>query len=187
MTIKLNEEQSLDLVKSTCSPSQAHRRSKIFELESKIVHMRDNLDGVQVDIPVEESFHGGMYLRKIAIPKGTLATGAIHKFNHYDIMISGDITVSTDTDQPKRLSGFNFMEGEKGKKRAGYAHEDTHWITIHSLDELPGVDMAAFLTCKTFEELEEFELLLSSAVEQISHDEKIITEHALKLCSGGNL
>ena len=87
----------------------------------------------QVEIPVEHLFVNGMYARKIIIPKGTMLTGRVHKFGYIDIMLSGDITVATP-DGIKRFTGYNVFEGFAGRKRAGCAHEDTHWITVHNTD-----------------------------------------------------
>jgi sRNA-binding regulator protein Hfq len=132
----------------------------------------------QVEIPVKHAFSGGMYSREIVIPKGTLLTGRIHKFDHFDVMISGDISVSTDDGSIKRLTGYHSFEGKAGKKRVGYAHEDTHWITFHSSPELPPDDMYSFLTCSTFDELEQFNIAFNASTEQLKEDEKILTEHA---------
>lgn len=112
----------------------------------------------QIEIPVTHYIHGGMYGRQITIPKGTLLTGQLYKFNHFDVMISGDITVSTDTGERKRLKGFNVFKGMSGKKRAGYAHADTTWITFHVADGVDGEEIQRGLTAGSFTELEEFYL-----------------------------
>lgn len=87
----------------------------------------------QVEIPVKSSNTNGMYCREITIPKGTLLTGRVHLFDYVDIMLSGDITVAT-ADGAKRFTGAHVFDGKAGRKRAGYAHEDTQWITVHRTD-----------------------------------------------------
>lgn len=165
--LQLGEEESLSIVSSV-----SKKREQMDSLELAM------LQHDQVEIPVEHMFHGDMYARKIMIPKGTLLTGRIHKFDHFDIMISGDISVSTDTGEIKRLSGFNLMKGVAGKKRAGYAHEDTHWVTFHSAEEREPESMYEFLTCGSFEELEQFNENLSIALSQIEESEKELSDHA---------
>ena len=91
----------------------------------------------QVEIPVKSSNTNGMYCREITIPKGTLLTGRVHLFDYVDIMLSGDITVAT-ADGAKRFSGANVFDGKAGRKRAGYAHEDTRWVTVHKTDVQDG-------------------------------------------------
>lgn len=176
---KIEESKSLAIVEGVSSVNVAERRSKINALEIAMLQQE------QVPIDVKHRFNGGIYAREITIPKGTLLTGRIHKFDHFDIMLSGDITVSTDTGTVKRLTGLNIMEGKAGKKRAGYAHEDTHWITFHSVNERDPESMYEFLTCGSFEELEEFNHLLEQAMNQIEHDESVLTECAKSIVDKG--
>jgi hypothetical protein len=178
---KLEESRSLAIVAAVSSVDIAERRGKINALEQAM------LQEEQVPIDVNHRFNGGIYAREITIPKGTLLTGRIHKFDHFDIMLSGDISVSTDTGEVKRLTGLNIMEGKAGKKRAGYAHEDTHWITFHCAEERNPEEMYEFLTCGSFEELEEFNHLLEQAMKQIEHDEAVLTECAKAIVDKGDL
>lgn len=173
--VKVNEFESLEIVKSVSSQDIAERRNKIESLELAM------LQHDQVEIPVEHMFHGDIYARKIMIPKGTLLTGRIHKFDHFDIMISGDISVSTDTGEIKRLTGFNLMKGDKGKKRAGYAHEDTHWVTFHSAEERNPEDMYDFLTCGSFEEFEQFCVDIAKVDYNLMIKEFGLTQHEISL------
>lgn len=101
-----------------------HIGEKIEQMEESL------LDMPQVEIPVDSLFVNGMYARKILIPKDTILTGRVHLADYVDIMLCGDITVATP-EGVKRFTGFNIFEGKKGRKRAGYAHEDTHWVTVH--------------------------------------------------------
>lgn len=134
----------------------------------------------QVDIPVKHYIHGGMYGREITIPKGTLITGQLYKFNHFDVMICGDISVSTDCGERKRLTGYNVFEGLSGKKRAGYAHEDTTWITFHVAEGVDGEEIQRGLTVDSFDELEEFYLSLDNASYLDALNSLGITEEAVQ-------
>lgn len=152
-----DEQKGIDIVGSTCLPDKAASIHALLTLESKMKEYP------QLDIPIDHHFHAGMYARELTIKAGTLLTGRIHKFDHFDIMLSGDITVSTDDGQVKRLTGLNIMQGKAGKKRAGYAHVDTHWITFHSTDERHEDEMLDYLTCETFEELDAFNIAVNRA------------------------
>lgn len=177
--IEMSEEKSLALVKAVSVIATKERRSKLSDLEQAM------LQEDQVGIPVNHRFSGGIYAREITIPKGTLLTGRIHKFDHFDIMLSGDVTVSTDNGEVKRLTGLNIMEGKAGKKRAGFTHEDTHWITFHSAEERDPEQMYEFLTCGSFQELDGFNVMLESALAQIEHDEQVLVDHAKSICHKG--
>ena len=105
----------------------------------------------QIELPVEHLFINGMYARKILIPAGTVLTGAVHKWGYVDIMLSGDISVATP-DGIKRLTGWNILEGKAGRKRAGFAHEDTHWITVHKTDATDANGIEEVLTVATIDQ-----------------------------------
>ena len=66
-------------------------------------------------------------------------------------MVSGDVTVTSDEGK-KRLQGFNIFQGKRGKKRAGYAHEDTRWLTFHSSEEMEEDNYIYKLTSNSFQE-----------------------------------
>lgn len=106
----------------------------------------------QVEIPAVGKFINGMYVREIVIPKGTLLTGRVHKYAYLDIMLAGDITVAT-RDGVRRMQGYCCMEGVPGRKRAGYAHEDTRWLTVHRTDQ---EDPATILDHLTFFNMSEY-------------------------------
>lgn len=149
--------KGLSVVSDICVKNKSSNREKILKYEEVAKQLP------QVEIPVNHYIHGGMYGREITIPKGTVLTGQIYKFDHFDIMVSGDITVSTDDDEPRRLTGFNLFKGMSGKKRAGYAHEDTHWITFHPYDGEDGEEIQKFITAENFDELNDFHSEINQA------------------------
>jgi len=106
---------ALKVIDTLCVGNKYDNRAIILNFED----IAKTMD--QIEIPVIHHIHGGMYGREITIPKDTVLTGQIYKFDHFDIMISGDITVSTDTGETKRFTGYNCFKGMSGKKRAGYS------------------------------------------------------------------
>lgn len=152
----LSEEKfCLSVVSDICEKNKKTNRDNILEYEKKAKKLP------QIDVPVTHHIHGGMYGREITIPAGSIITGQIYKFDHFDIMLSGDITVSTDSGEVKRLTGMNIFKGMSGKKRAGYAHKDTRWVTFHPFDGVDGDEIQEFITAETFEELEDFYIKLN--------------------------
>jgi hypothetical protein len=83
----------------------------------------------QIDLQTKHIVHGKVSARYGLIPEGCALTGALTNLDNICILI-GDITVTTD-DGPKRLTGFNVITANKGAKRAGIAHSDTWWVTVH--------------------------------------------------------
>jgi hypothetical protein len=103
-------------------------RKSIFSLEEEMLKMP------QTDLPIKDHFSTGIYAREMFIPKGTVLTGKLHKSDHLNIMLYGDIEIATE-DGLMRMNTPCIIESKKGTKRAGYAHEDTVWITFHVTDE----------------------------------------------------
>ena len=181
------EGNALSIISGLCEVGKVPTRANILAYEE----MAKTLP--QIEIPVKHHIHGGMYGREITIPKGSLITGQIYKFDHFDVMISGDITVSTETGERKRITGYNCFKGESGKKRAGYAHEDTTWITFHPFGEQvseDGEEIQKFITAESFADLDEFNRLVNindynQMVESMSMSESEIrkqVENQLDMC-----
>lgn len=87
-----------------------------------------------VEIEPVHYFADGLYGREITIPAGTVLTGKMHKQAHLNFLMRGEITVWTDQGM-KRLIGPCVVVSQPGCKRAGYAHTDTVWITVHASHE----------------------------------------------------
>lgn len=126
-------------------------RSKIFQLEKEILKI------TQTDIPTKHHFAPGIYMREIFVPKGTVITGAIHKTEHLNILSQGEMSVWTE-DGPKRVKASTVVKSQPGIKRAGYAHEDSVWITVcHNETNESDIDkLFNLFTTNSYEEFLEF-------------------------------
>ena len=100
----------------------------ILSLEKTMLSME------QLPLDVTHHFSKGVYAREMLIPKGTILTGKMHKHNHLNVVLYGDIEVATE-EGSKRITGHCIFESVAGTKRAGFAHEDTLWLTIHPTEE----------------------------------------------------
>lgn len=108
--------------------SEAPMRERVEKLESVIEQ------APQVDCPVRHHFAPGIYAREMTIPAGVVLTGAVHKTEHLNIVVRGHILATTD-DGARELRGGDVFTSKPGTKRAGYAVEETVWITIHATTE----------------------------------------------------
>jgi len=147
VTIKTDESKEIELDLAM---------DKIFELEEKLKEYE------QVNLDVKHHFGGGIYARELLIPKDTVLTGKMHTHEHLNIMLSGDITVSTETGT-KRINKPCVITSKPGTKRAGYAHEDTIWITFHATKE---TDLAVIESIFIADNPQEF-------IEQLKKEDKI--------------
>jgi len=136
MNMISSEESGLSVVGDICVKDKSSNRDAILKYEDYAK------DLPQVDIPVIHHMHGGMYGREITIPKGTVLTGMIYKFDHFDIMISGDITVSTDDAQVIRMKGFNLFKGLSADKPSNNTGGITMPLVV-SDDTPPAINLPA--------------------------------------------
>lgn len=81
---------------------------------------------------LEETHHfaDGIYGRELFIPAGTVLTGKIHRHSTLNLLIQGDITVTTPEGM-RRIQAPAVFVSEPGTKKAGYAHTDTIWVNVH--------------------------------------------------------
>lgn len=102
--------------------------NKILRLEDAIRQLPELL------FETRHHFGPGVYARELFIPAGGVITGKIHRHHHLNILAQGRITVVTE-DGAQTLQAPAILASPPGTKRAGYAHEDTVWITVHGTDE----------------------------------------------------
>jgi len=106
----------------------------IATARDKINHFEAlNLERPQIDLQTTHHLVNGIYARTIFVPKGAALTGAANKHEHLNIY-DGDITVWTEAGE-QRITGRGLLVGHPGSKRAGFAHADTWWTTIHATSE----------------------------------------------------
>jgi hypothetical protein len=103
-------------------------RGKVHALEAQMLTLP------QLDLRVVHYFAQGVYARELHIPKGTILTGAIHKYPNLNIMSQGELTVLTE-EGPVRVKAPFTIVSPAGTKRVAYAHEDTIWTTVFGTQE----------------------------------------------------
>lgn len=124
-------------------------REKVFAIEAEM-RKHDLLD-----LPVRHYFSQGVYARELFIPKGTLLTGQIHKYQQLNIMSQGEMSVLTEDGVVRVKAAFTIVS-PPGTKRIAYAHEDSVWTTIHGTDETDLEKIEAHFIAKNDEEFRAF-------------------------------
>jgi hypothetical protein len=105
-----------------------------------------SIPGSEVSPPVEHTFCDGMYMRKLTVPKGTLAAGKIHRKSCINIVASGDITVLTEFGCKRVLPGETGVS-HAGSRKVVYAHEDTVFINVFRTESTDIDEVEAELAC----------------------------------------
>lgn len=151
---EINERAIMSAINDIANaPENIHLsfREKIEKIE-EVMLTKD-----QVEIPIEHTFFGGMYIRKIVIPKGTLLTSKYHKVGQFDIMLTGRMSILTN-EGVMEIKAPYYGGSSPGLKRFGYVHEEVTWLDIRVAEEDTIENVEKKLFCDTFTELLEYEI-----------------------------
>jgi hypothetical protein len=85
--------------------------------------------------PMDETYGCGTYARQMFIPKDTLIIGKIHRHQHLNFIMQGEVRVFTEFGTKEYKAPCVFIS-EIGLKRSVYAVEDTIWVTVHQTKHL---------------------------------------------------
>jgi hypothetical protein len=113
---------------------------KGFEID-KPTSMLDKVQALQAEVsklpqyePVTKHyFHGGMYCREVFRHVGVLVVGAVHKKEHFYLIVSGTVAITTD-DGVQEVTGPHLFLSKPGTKRAVYAVTDALCMTFHAIE-----------------------------------------------------
>jgi hypothetical protein len=107
----------------------------------------------QAEIPTEHEFIKGMYRRQITFPKGTFATGRIHRDDHMDVVLSGEMIIVSEGGY-KHIKGPCTLTSRAGRKKAGYALTECVWCTYHPTKKTTVEEVEKELFTADFEDIE---------------------------------
>ena len=141
-------------------------RKKILELEKVLM---DNTDGTNIisnqgksivrseQFPLKHSFADGIYIRQMGMDKDSVVVGAIHNHLHAWFLLTGKITIITESSQEEFIAPC-YVVSTPGVKRVIYAEEESLFVNIHknpsntqNLDELE-----AEIVSKNYKEYEQY-------------------------------
>ena len=105
-------------------------RKAIMDFEAMLKEQDGALIGDNEKCPLTHTFADGIYVRQIEIPAGMLIVGKIHKHEHPNFLLKGEVLVVTE-DGEEYLEAPCSMISSAGTKRALYSITDLVWTTIH--------------------------------------------------------
>jgi hypothetical protein len=113
---------------------------KGFELD-KPTSMLDKVQALQAEVSklpqyepeTKHYFHGGMYCREVFRHAGVLVVGAVHKKEHFYLIVSGTVAITTD-DGVQEVTGPHLFSSKPGTKRAVYSVTDALCMTFHAIE-----------------------------------------------------
>ena len=101
--------------------------------------MRQKVDALQKELSAlpqyepktKHYFHGGMYCREVFRHAGVLVVGAVHKKEHFYLIVSGTVVITDGEGNVQEVIGPHLFQSNPGTKRAVYAITDTTCMTFH--------------------------------------------------------
>jgi hypothetical protein len=115
----------------------AHDGRDPWEMQKVIIETTKALlkaPGSHNDFPAKHEFIGGMYIRRLFIPKGQILVGKVHKLPCVNVVERGAITVLTATGSDTLTAGYT-LASPAGIQKLGIANEDTVFVNIFRTDE----------------------------------------------------
>jgi hypothetical protein len=113
---------------------------KGFEV-APAVSMVDKVKALQAEVSklpqyepaTKHYFHGNMYCREVFRHAGVLVVGAVHKKEHFYLIVLGTVAITTD-DGAQEVTGPYLFSSKPGTKRAVYAITDALCMTFHAIE-----------------------------------------------------
>jgi quercetin dioxygenase-like cupin family protein len=150
----MQQDNNLSLLMSSKELRQCEHevsRTSLLELEASCKEQP------QVEIPVVNFFAGGVYARQVTIPAGTVLVGKIHKHEHINVLLSGEIHVATEEGLVVLKAPHTFIS-PAGVKRGGYTITDTVWLTFHGTTSTDLSEIESTFIAPSYEDYEQFKL-----------------------------
>ena len=88
----------------------------------------------QYEPQTKHYFHGGMYCREVFRPAGVLVVGAVHKKEHFYLIVSGTVAITDGEGNVQEVTGPHLFQSKPGTKRAVYAVTDALCMTFHAIE-----------------------------------------------------
>lgn len=109
-------------------------RGRIAEFEAILAKHPDATFGDTDNLPVEHLFGGGMCIRQMFLPKGTVVVGKIHRHAHPNFLMQGEVIVVTEDGGREHIKAPHSMISSAGTKRVVYVIEDAIWAVVHKTE-----------------------------------------------------
>lgn len=114
---------------------------KGFEVAAPVT-MRDRVQALQDELSklpqyepeTKHYFHGGMYCREVFRHAGVLVVGAVHKKEHFYMIVSGTVQITDGEGNAHEVTGPHLFQSKPGTKRAVFAVTDTLCMTFHATE-----------------------------------------------------
>lgn len=118
----------MELASQTSSELSGLMQQKVGALQAELSKLP------QYQPETKHYFHGGMYCRKVFRHAGVLVVGAVHKKEHFYLIVSGTVAITDGEGNVQEVTGPYLFQSKPGTKRAVYAVTDTLCMTFHAIE-----------------------------------------------------
>ena len=115
---------------------------------------------IKDDFEINHRFGDNLYVILVEYPKGTLAVGRVHKYNHVFILAVGKVTIWT-SEGKTTISAPCVMESKAGIQRVAFFHANSVCLNAHghaSEVDITADNVEEQLTTETYKDYEKFAL-----------------------------
>ena len=104
-------------------------------MRQKVESLQQELSKLpQYEPETKHYFHGGMYCREVFRHANVLVVGAVHKKEHFYMIVSGTVQITDGDGNAQEVTGPHLFQSKPGTKRAVFAVTDTLCMTFHATD-----------------------------------------------------
>ena len=109
----------------------------VFKKRHDLLALEEELSEFdQVELPLLHDFMGGIYIRTVMMPKGSLVIGRRHRYKTCNFLLSGELSLYMSDDGPvERFEGPHLFESDANVKKMLYMHTDCVFSTFHPSSE----------------------------------------------------
>ena len=118
----------MELASQTSSELSGLMQQKVGALQAELSKLP------QYQPETKHYFHGGMYCREVFRHAGVLVVGAVHKKEHFYLIVSGTVAITDGEGNVQEVTGPYLFQSKPGTKRAMYAVTDTLCMTFHAIE-----------------------------------------------------
>ena len=104
-------------------------------MRQKVESLQQELSKLpQYEPETKHYFHGAMYCREVFRHAGVLVVGAVHKKEHFYLIVSGTVAITDGEGNVQEVTGPHLFQSKPGTKRAVYAVTDALCMTFHAIE-----------------------------------------------------
>lgn len=118
----------MELASQTSSELSGLMQQKVGALQAELSKLP------QYQPETKHYFYGGMYCREVFRHAGVLVVGAVHKKEHFYLIVSGTVAITDGDGNVQEVTGPHLFQSKPGTKRAVYAVTDTLCMTFHAIE-----------------------------------------------------